>query len=222
MYYKCPVSTVIDFPLISYYLENADHKIIVDTGGSSPEGSKFAPYTRTKEQELDQALAKIGVDPKDIDIVILTHLHWDHSGNNRLFPNARFICQRKEYEYLLDPATDHRGYEVENVMKTTYELVDGDCEIVNGISVVLTPGHTVGLQCVVVGTTAGKYILSNDLVTLFECWETKPRIPNAANYDVGVIFDSLEKIERISDLILPGHDSDVFTRQEVYPYGRSK
>lgn len=213
---NCSISEVVEFALISFYLESANHKIIVDTGGGEPEGSKYAPYFRTENQELDQALTQIGVDPKDIDIVILTHLHWDHSSNNHLFPNARFICQRKEYEYLLDPNSDKSGYDYETIMKTNYTLVDGDCEIINGISVVLTPGHTVGLQCVVVDTVAGKYILSNDLVTLFECWEATPRMPNANNYNVEVIFNSIRKIEKISDKILPGHDPYVF-RQKIYP-----
>ena len=97
MSYKCGVTDIIDFPLISYYLEGNNHKIIVDTGGAPPDGVRWQPYFRTENESLDSALKAIGVSPEEIDIVILTHLHWDHASNNHLFPNAHFIVQQKEF-----------------------------------------------------------------------------------------------------------------------------
>lgn len=218
MFPNCSSAEPFAYPLISFYLEGPDHKIIVDTGGDIPEFSKFTPYTRTKDEELDQALKNIGVDPKEIDIVILTHLHWDHASSNHLIPNARFICQKKEYENLLASKTTAKmGYDVEISSKTTYELVDGDCHITDGISVVLTPGHSAGMQCVIVETTVGNYIIAGDLVTVFEAWETSPRVPNNLAENPEDIKHSLAKIEAISNLLLPGHDPEVFNRRKVYP-----
>jgi glyoxylase-like metal-dependent hydrolase (beta-lactamase superfamily II) len=102
MSYKCGVTDIMDFPLIAYYLEGGSYKIMVDTGGTPPDGIKWQPYFRTENESLDKALQGIGVSPEEIDIVILTHLHWDHASNNHLFPKARFIV-RKEYDYLMAP-----------------------------------------------------------------------------------------------------------------------
>lgn len=218
MSYRCGVKDVMDFPLISYYLEGAGYKIVVDTGGPSPEGGKWQPYFRTENESLEKALAIIGVSPEEIDIVILTHLHWDHSSNNHLFPGARFIVQKKEYEYLLAPEPEVKaGYDVELLLGTEYECVDGDCNIIPGVSVVLAPGHSSGMQCVVVETAGGKYILGGDLITLFENWEAKPHVPNGVYYDLDLIMESLEKIDRITGTVLPGHDQEVFNRSLIYP-----
>ena len=218
MSYNCGVLDVVDFPLISYYLEGPAHKILVDTGGTPPDGVKWQPYFRAENESIDKALHDIGVSPEDIDIVILTHLHWDHASNNRLFPKVRFIVQQKEYDYLTapDPAAK-AGYEPDLVLRTEYELVDGDIDIIPGISVVLAPGHSMGMQCVVVETRAGKYVLGGDLITLFENWEAEPHVPNGVFYDLNIMLESLEKINRINGTVLPGHDEEVFNRSIIYP-----
>jgi len=218
MSYNCGVMDIIDFPLISYYLEGAGHKILVDTGGTSPDGVRWQPYFRTENESLDKALHIIGVSPEEIDTVILTHLHWDHASNNHVFPNARFIVQQKEHDYLTAPEPENKaGYDSELVLRTDYELVDGDIDVLSGISVVLAPGHSTGMQCVVVETGAGKYILGGDLITLFENWEAEPHIPNGVFYDLNAILESLEKIDRINGTMLPGHDEEVFNRSIIYP-----
>ena len=219
MSYQCGITDVTDFPLISYYVEGGNYKIIVDTGGTPPDGKKWAPYFRGADEALDKALLKIGVSPDDIDIVILTHLHWDHASNNHLFPNARFIVQKKEYDYLIDlePKVKN-GFELDLVLRTEYAFVDGDCDLVDGISVVLAPGHTAGMQCVVVETKAGKYILGADLITLFENWEAVPHIANGGYYDLDAMMESLDKIDQLQGVVLPGHDEKVF-EFHVYPEG---
>ena len=215
MIYGYKGTEVLDFPLIAYYLEG-EHKILVDTGGSdleSAQGKRAAPYKRPPEQELDAALKGIGVDPGDIDTVILTHLHWDHAANNHYFPNATLMCQKIEYESLLDPNVTKKGYDMENILKFSYELIDGDQQIFDGISVVLTPGHTPGMQSIVVDTDIGKVILTGDLVTLRESLRYDPPRFNALLYDDSALesmYESLNKIIPISRNILPGHDAEVF------------
>ena len=216
MIYGYKGTEVLDFPLIAYYLEG-EHKILVDTGGSHPaseRGKGAAPYKRSPEQELDAALKGIGVAPEDIDTVILTHLHWDHAANNHFFPNATLMCQKIEYESLLDPNVDKKGYDMESVMKYEYKLIDGDQQIFDGISVVLTPGHTPGMQSVVVDTEIGKVVCSGDIVTFRESLKYDPPRFNALLYDdsaLDAMQESLNKILAISRDILPGHDPEVFS-----------
>jgi hypothetical protein len=73
------------------------------------------------------------------------------------------------------------------------------------------------MQCVVVDTRAGKYILGGDLVTLFENWEAEPHIPNGVYDDMNIMLESLEKIDGINGIVLPGHDQEVFNRSTIYP-----
>ena len=202
---------VADFPLIAYYLEG-EHRILVDTGGSHPDserGKIAAPYKRSPEQELDAALEAIGVSTRDIEFVILTHLHWDHAANCGLFPQAVIYCQKIEYEGIIDPSIDKKGYDLDAVINLSYELVDGDKQLFDGISVMLTPGHTPGMQCVVVDTEAGKAVLTGDLVTLRESIEYTPPRFNALLYDdlaAAEAQDSLDKVLAVSSMIFPGHD----------------
>jgi glyoxylase-like metal-dependent hydrolase (beta-lactamase superfamily II) len=219
MAYGCGINDVLPFPIIAYYLESVDksRRILVDTGGSAPGNKKWMPYERPVEQNIDAALAAIGIKPNDIDTVILTHLHWDHASNNGLFGNAKFYVQKKEYEQISDPAvTEIPGFIVPLVRQTRYELLDGDVELTDGISVSLTPGHTRGHQCVLVDTEAGVHIIGGDLVTLLENWTHEPKIPTGGYYDLGVITESMNKLAHVKGLMLPGHDFEVL-KKPVYP-----
>lgn len=209
------IGTKITAPIIAWYIEGAKEKILVDTGGTSVAECQHPPYSRTKEQELDRALLKIGVDPGEIAIVILTHLHWDHAANNHLFPNARFIVQRQELQYAAAPLPVH-SYDLQLISKTKYEIIEGDQNITEGVSVILTPGHSMGMQSVVVNTAKGKYVIAGDAIPLNECWRANPPIPNAVHVDLRDCYASFEKIKNIADYILPGHDPEVFNKVQ-YP-----
>lgn len=58
----------------------------------------------------------------------------------------------------------------------------------------------------------GRYLLTGDLIPLYENWEADPKIPNGGMYDLEVITESIRKVEKICDHILPGHDNIVFER----------
>jgi len=222
-------------PAIMWYIEGAEKKILVDTGPCDPEWSQkyHWPLTRTEEQEPDKALKAIGVDPKEIELVVLSHLHWDHSFNNHLFVNAEFIVQKKELEYSIAPLPVHmKGYESvaigmrpDYITHTKYTIIDGDKEIVPGVSLYLTPGHSPGSQCVAVETLGGIYLIAADTIPLYENWDSgpsyMPHIPNAIHVGLREYFESFEKIEKIADFILPGHEEKVFNYSQ-YPSLKEK
>lgn len=216
MIYGYEGKEVQDFPLIAYYLEG-EHRILVDTGGSPPDsvaGRNAAPYKRSPAQELDRALDAIGVSPGDIEYVILTHLHWDHAANMHFFPNATIYCQMIELDGLENSENAKKGYDISYVRSFNYHLIDGDDQIFDGVSVILAPGHTPGMQCVAVDTSYGNVIISGDLITLRESLSYDPPRFNALLYSdsaFGVAQKSFEKILSASRLILPGHDPSVFS-----------
>lgn len=93
---------------VGAYIGGAQKKIVVDTGPPDFDRilkyhSSFKAKPRKPEQEIKAQLAKAGVKPEEINIVILTHLHWDHVGNVTKFPKAEFIVSQEELRFALDP-----------------------------------------------------------------------------------------------------------------------
>ena len=104
-------------------------------------------------QSVADALATIDLAPGDISLVVNTHLHFDHCGQNAVFPHAAFYVQRAEVERC--ERESRELWDWFGFMNARWELLDGDAEVVPGVSVVATPGHTVGHQCVVVSGASG-------------------------------------------------------------------
>lgn len=154
-------------------VETADQLVLIETGLGNKENEKFrdiygvdnAPSDPAHADRLQELVAEAGFRPQDVGVVIDTHLHFDHAGGNTFrdyegqvrvsFPNARYVVQRGEWEWA------HRANErtsasylpdnYEPVMAAgQLDLVEGDIEIVPGISVMRTPGHCPHHQSVLV------------------------------------------------------------------------
>ena len=152
-------------------VETPDALVLIDTGVGNKESGKFHDIYGISNAaagagptRLEDALAAAGFAPADVDVVIDTHLHFDHAGGNTLidadgqvrlaFPRARYVVQRGEYEYAhweneriaasylppnYDPVRD----------AGRLELVEGERELLPGVSLLPTPGHTPHHQSVV-------------------------------------------------------------------------
>lgn len=206
-----PHGPLRDDPIIVYYVEGEGHRILVDTGGREPDG-RWAPYTRSHAQRPDAAVRALGVRPEEIDTIVITHLHWDHSGNSYLFPNAKVYVQWREYEYFMSaegqrsPAVD-----VESASRVSYELADGDCELFPGIQLLLAPAHSPGLQCVQINTNSGPFLVLSDIATHYAAWECADRqYPQI--YDKKQFLRFLAQAGNPELKILPQHDMQVFER----------
>ena len=196
-------------------------KMLVDTSFLSVERTweiRRRKIVRDPAQELPAALASVGVRPEEISIVIHTHLHYDHAGNNRLFPNARFLVQREELRYALAPTSfDATAYFAPSLgitpdyLGSKFELLDGDAEIADGVRAITTPGHTPGHQSVIVDTAGGRYCIAGDAVMWYENMEK--RIPPGIHTSMIESIASLERIAQEADHVIPGHDPKVFERK---------
>ena len=162
----------------SLVIRTGDHTILVDTGA----GNKLPDKTRRifdNEERLLSNLAEAGFAPDDFDIVINTHLHFDHCGWNTVqradgstvptFPRARYYFQRGEIAHA------HQQHERDRVSYLTgnYDpilaagraiLLDGDAPIVPGIRVQLFPGHTEHHQAVIIESQNKKAAYVGDLI----------------------------------------------------------
>lgn len=222
----------VTLPIVAYYIGGAEATILVDTGTSPPHETApvHLPYSQQSDETLHANVKKLGLEPDDIEIVINTHLHWDHCHGNKIFPHAKFYVQREELRYAAAPPPLHAfGYDSQNVglkppfANVPFEFLQGDREIVPGVSVVLTPGHTPGSQGVLVECKGGPVFIAGDTLPLSENWGgTKehpyPR-PNGVYTDLENYyrtFDRIAEIAREANYILPGHDPSVFMKQR-YP-----
>ncbi|MGB2635133.1 MAG: MBL fold metallo-hydrolase [Candidatus Acidiferrum sp.] len=139
--------------------------ILVETGnGTKWDAKQRAIYNVQDGDPLMDSLDRAGVQPDQIDLVINTHLHFDHCGgntrvvNDRVLPTfrrARYVVQRTELEHAMNPTDrDRASYFTENFAPISklglWDLVDGDVEILPGISVARIPGHNAGIQAVVI------------------------------------------------------------------------
>jgi N-acyl homoserine lactone hydrolase len=204
---------IVDLPLISWYIEGSDKRILVDTGGGDPATmpTQVRPYKRDKDQTVENALKKIGVSCEEIDIVIVTHLHWDHVGGNDLFPQEKIIIQSEELRSVsLFPVVE--GTDTSDTSeKLGYTVISGDTEIAKGVKVILTSGHTYGLQGVLVeGET--RFFIASDTLPLFNNIESKPPIGSEIYVDLKQYEASIKRITELSAFVLPGHDFRVFER----------
>jgi len=225
---------------VAAYIGGAKKKILVDAGLPDMERSlKYHPYfkaaQRAPEQEMLGALAKAGVKPEEIDIIILTHLHWDHVGTVDKFPNAQFIVSDKEFRFALNPTPClYASYEalqlgiqpmflkVINRIKT----VDmAEKEIVEGVKIIPLPGHSPGGIGVVVETDDGPYVLAGDAVPTYDNLKgdpanNQPYIMSGVYTDMQEMWKSFELIDEIVEgdiqKVIPGHEPLVL-KKERYP-----
>lgn len=213
----------INVPMTAWLLTETEsgRNILVDTGScDEPQWGKMYhnPVNRDRDdQYLPAALKKHGVNPETIDTIILTHLHWDHAYGVMHCPNAKVYVQKQELFYAVDPT--HKDAKIyETTLKTQLpffmeyytrmEVINGDQEIENGISVVLLPGHSPGSQGVVVDTEKGKYLIAGDIINVIENLTLER--PGSLYTDMNICRESFRKAAKCADVVLPAHDYRVF------------
>lgn len=165
---------ILKIPYLGYYLTNGKNKVVVDNGINSKyivDGKAWAGLpAEGGENYILKEFERIGVKFSEIDTVIYTHLHNDHAGNCHLFPSAIHVFQNSEWKELLDPLPSMkiRGDYDQSLISTLKTMdcqrVVGDVKYMDGLDLILTPGHTAGSQCLIVDTAMGKYLLSGDTI----------------------------------------------------------
>lgn len=217
----------IEAPCTAWLLRSEHHTIMVDTGPGTRAAAPQHYRTTDPDDLLPLELARLGIDPNSIGIVVLTHLHNDHVGGAAHFPNAVFHVQEQELHEAVSPVPFQRAiYEVNQRGRNPpwvrildrMEVLHGESNIVPGVSTVMLPGHTSGSQGVVVDTIAGRYVLPGDLVPLWENWpdDGSPPIPNGNHTDLYAYERSFRKLASLAATVLPSHDPRVF-EHTCYP-----
>jgi len=195
---------------------DGEHKILVDTGiRDLNEYRKAEPgVSQTPEQDTAAAVKRImGWEADEVDIVINTHLHCDHSGSNAKFKNARFYIQKAEWEAAFAPLIpekpfyDSLCYDKNAVNYFQWQFLDGDTEILPGLRVISTPGHTRGHQSVLFDANDGVVCVSGDICNIAE--NLKENLEPNIVVLVAETYESFQRIRQAAHYILPGHEPAV-------------
>ncbi|MDX6600504.1 MAG: hypothetical protein QOE87_4391, partial [Gaiellales bacterium] len=164
-------------PVPAWYIEGAGPRILVDTGAGSAEqiisvlsryGPSLAAFTEP-EHDIVTQLQGLGISPDDIDIVIQTHLHFDHICGNEAFRNATFLVHQAELAWALCPPPfgvyyyrEFSGH-IQSVLDQI-QIIHGDHQVAPGVRMVHTGGHSPGHCIVFVDTSIGKVVIAGDVV----------------------------------------------------------
>ncbi len=211
----------------SLAVRTADHTILIDTGA----GNKLPEKTRRifdNQEHLLSSLEAAGFAPDDFDIVINTHLHFDHCGWNTVrradgtvvptFPRARYYYQRGELAHAHQQhERDRVSYLTDNydplVASGRATLLNGDAPIVPGVRVQLFPGHTEHHQAVIIESQNKRAAYVGDLIP------TSAHLPPTwvMGYDLSPI-DCIDNRHRYYQHAIPERWLTVFTHDPATPW----
>jgi glyoxylase-like metal-dependent hydrolase (beta-lactamase superfamily II) len=174
---KADAENYVPVGLNSVVVRTGQHTVLIETGIGNKLPERLIKIFGQPAKLLDN-LAAAGISPEDIDIVINSHLHFDHCGWNTMikddkivptFPKAKYYAPEGEWQHgRLQLERDAISYMSENydpLIKTgQMELLQGDQEIVRGISVRVFPGHTLHMQAVIIQSASQTACYISDLI----------------------------------------------------------
>lgn len=204
----------VEVPIWVVAATDGQHKVLIDTGiddlASVVAGPEPNCCQKPEEQTLTALKNAMGWEPEDVDLVINTHLHFDHCGCNKYFPNAKICVQRREWEFAHHPISStsflyyRPFFDRTAVSYFQWKFVEGETELYPGMIVIPTPGHTAGHQSVLINTEEGVLCVAGDIVSVVEninCNIEANIVVNAQD-----VYMSFERIRERAHYILPGHE----------------
>ena len=187
-------------------LDDGKNVVLIETGIGNKNSKKFIEMFNISQDKnaLSNTLSNYGYTPDNITHVILTHLHFDHAGgatiiddsNNVVpaFPNAKYYVSQSNWEAALNPnPRDRASYLFENYIslkeKNVLNVVDKNCEIINGIETYVVNGHTTGQQLIKISGKNENLVFCSDLIPL----KSHIKLPWIMGYDLNASLTLNEK-----------------------------
>ncbi len=222
--YLYPSKEVFTLPYTFHVVKGGGEVILIDAGVPSQELiiKENKPFCHMDEPvTFEEGLASVGVAVKDVTRIFITHLHWDHCWNLGLFgPEVPVYVQRKEMQHAIAPLKHElRLYSLlpECGMPGWLDglnnlvVLDGDEDVMPGIKVLHTPGHTPGSQCILVDTADGQYLFTGDTMPCLE--NLVAMVPPGIHHDLEAWYKSARRIKETGAKLIPSHEIKVFDQK---------
>jgi N-acyl homoserine lactone hydrolase len=230
--YRQKFGEKVRIPVMAALVETGDGHVLFDTG-LNPDavehaidclGPKADVVVELEERhDIRNQLQSVGVAPDDVRWVLNSHLHWDHTGGNRFFPNAEFVLQQAEWRFAHspDPFVDEVYLRQQFDLGRPYRLLSSDEEVCDGVGAIDTPGHTPGHQSLVVKLpTSGTVVVAGDAAyceeNLAESW------PPGNPWSMPDAYRSIRRLRFARSFfgatVVIGHDPDLWHRFGPAPY----
>ena len=210
-------------PVLAWLLEHPKGTLLFDAGmhpdvAQDPAArlGRLADVFQSEfasEETVGARLRERGVDPGRVDLLVNSHLHFDHAGGNAEIPDARLVVQRREWEAGADPdLARSNGFASHDYdLGHELELVDGEHDVFGDGSVVCIPthGHTPGHQSLRVRLEAGEFVLTSDACYLRQTLD-ELHLPGVI-HDREAMLESLLRFRALRDSgarLLFGHDPE--------------
>jgi glyoxylase-like metal-dependent hydrolase (beta-lactamase superfamily II) len=204
-----------------WVVRDGERTVLVDTGFDADVGTRRG---RTCLHAPLDALARADVAPGDVTQIVLTHLHYDHTGNVASFPEAELVVQRRELDFWSGPGgtracfADHaEASEVAAIVAAEragrVRALDGSGTVAPRIEAIAVGGHSPGQQMLLVESRRGPVLLASDVLHYYE--ELDHDRPYVAFADLEAVYAGLDRIrelERDGAVVVAGHDPAVLDR----------
>ena len=170
--------------------------VLVDTGCGGPD--EVLRYFKVVNRTVADALGDHGLAPVDVTMVINTHLHFDHCGQNPAFAHAPLMVQRSEHERILRERDEVTDWIEASGMR--FELLDGSTELATDLRIVASAGHTSGHQSVVATTAAGTELFIGDAAYTRAVWASDGlrRLPEGQAADIDAWRGTLANLKALA------------------------
>lgn len=205
-----------------WVLRNDDRTIVVDTGFTPPVGDRRG---RTTTCPVPQSLRRLGIDPAGVGQLVITHAHYDHTGNLGLFTGAEVVISAAELDFWTGPYARRVQFGHSAEPPDIAELVaiekqgrvtrfSGRHDLAPGIELLEVGGHTPGQAIALVRTATGTVVLASDAVHYYE--ELEQDRPFLVVADLRAMYEGFDRVSELAAaegaVLLPGHDPEVMER----------
>jgi len=226
MTYLSSYGEKIPRPYVLWIIDGADRKVLVDTAIEAEQYKGYHPCFRDLPIQhclsFEEAMSMASLSPQDIDLVIQTHLHFDHCFNTRMCSKAKVIVQEEELTFARNPHPLLASmYSRDLLEDVDFVAVRGRTEILPGIEVIPAPGHTPGCQAVSINTAKGRAVITGfccvrenffppeDIRQRGGPLSGSPVLIPGIHYDAFKAYESMLKVKEMADILLPVHEPEV-------------
>jgi len=203
-------------PVNGFLVPYSGGTLLFDTG-MSPIDEETRDRYHPRLRSPAEALASVGAEVADIDVIANSHLHADHAGGNYHFPNVPVMVQRAELEAARQPDYTFPQYTFD-YPGVRLEVVEGEFEVTPGVRVVPTPGHTPGHQSLLIDTDEGRWLLAGQAANTtweFSAAAFSERLASAGLDVIGTYPDWMPRLREWGVMrAVFAHDLVVWERDE--------